>query len=80
MPASTRSAMGSQLVPCSEETPSMQMVDVPAPVMRAPMELRKAERSTISGSLAAFSMTVIPRAFTAASMMLTVAPTDTMSR
>ena len=56
------------------------MTSVPAPMMSAPMELRKLARSTIWGSLAAFSMTVMPSASTAASMMFMVAPTVTTSR
>ena len=56
------------------------MVSVPAPRMLAPMELRKLARSTIWGSLAAFSMTVRPSAMTAAIMMFMVAPTETTSR
>ena len=49
-------------------------------MMSAPMELRKLARSTMWGSLAAFSMTVLPAARTAESMMFMVAPTETMSR
>ena len=56
------------------------MTSVPAPMMSAPMELRKLARSTMWGSLAAFSMTVRPSARVAASMMFMVAPTETMSR
>ena len=46
----------------------------------APMEFRKLARSTIWGSLAAFSMAVVPSARAAAIMMFMVAPTETMSR
>ena len=56
------------------------MTSVPAPMIWAPMELRKLARSTMWGSLAAFSMMVMPWARAAASMMFMVAPTDTMSR
>ena len=56
------------------------MVSVPAPRILAPMELRKLARSTMWGSLAAFSMTVLPSAMTAAIIMFMVAPTDTTSR
>ena len=55
------------------------MVSVPAPRMSAPKVFRKLAKSTIWGSRAAFSMTVRPRAFTAASMMFMVAPTVTTS-
>ena len=51
------------------------MVDVPAPTTMAPMRLRKAARSAISGSRAALSMTVVPLASTAASSRFSVAPT-----
>ena len=53
---------------------------VPAPRTSAPMELRKFARSTMCGSFAAFSMTVLPRAMEAARMMFIVAPTETLSR
>ncbi len=43
------------------------MTSVPAPMMSAPIEFRKLARSTMWGSLAAFSMTVMPLASTAAS-------------
>jgi hypothetical protein len=51
------------------------MVALPAPVMRAPIELRNAARSAISGSRAALSMTVVPLAITAAMSRFSVAPT-----
>ena len=44
------------------------------------MEFKKFARSTIWGSLAAFSITVRPSAMTAAIMMFMVAPTETTSR
>ena len=56
------------------------MESVPAPLMSAPMEFRKLARSTMCGSLAAFSMVVVPWASAAAIMMFMVAPTDTTSR
>ena len=52
---------------------------MPAPLTSAPIELRKSARSTICGSLAAFSITVRPLAKTAASIIFIVAPTDTTS-
>ena len=56
-------------------TPSTRIVLVPAPRMCAPMRLRNAVRSVISGSRAAFSMTVSPLASTAAVTRFSVAPT-----
>ena len=41
-------------------TPSTVIVEVPAPSMRAPIALSIVQRSTISGSRAALSMTVVP--------------------
>ena len=52
------------------------MVDVPAPSMRAPIAPSIAQRSTISGSRAALSITVVPLASTAAMTRFSVAPTD----
>ena len=63
--------------PWSLSTPKMRMVSVPAPLMFAPMEFKKLARSTICGSLAAFSMTVVPSASAAAIIMFIVAPTET---
>ena len=54
-------------------TPSTTIRDVPAPVMRAPMARRNTARSATSGSRAAFSMTVVPLASTAAMRTLSVA-------
>ena len=56
------------------------MVSVPAPLMFAPIRFRKFARSTMCGSFAAFSMTVVPSASAAAIMMFMVAPTETTSR
>ena len=53
----------------------MRMESVPAPLMSAPMELRKLARSTMCGSLAAFSMVVVPSARLAAIIRFSVAPT-----
>ena len=52
------------------------IVDVPAPSMRAPMATSIEQRSTISGSRAALSITVVPLASTAAITRFSVAPTD----
>ena len=48
------------------------MREVPAPLILAPMALRKSARSRTSGSRAAFSMTVVPLASTAAISTLSV--------
>ena len=48
--------------------------------LRAPMDERNAARSTISGSLAAFSMRVVPFASVAAMSRFSVAPTEGISR
>src|ERR1043166_5607152 len=50
----------------------MVMVGLPAPVIRAPIALRKCARSTTSGSQAALSIMVTPCARTAAIMTLAV--------
>ena len=55
------------------------MTSLPAPEMRAPMEMRQLARSTTSGSRAAFSMTVSPSASTAAIIRFSVPVTVTMS-
>jgi hypothetical protein len=56
------------------------MVGLPAPITVAPMRVRNAARSAISGSRAAFSMTVSPFARTAAISAFSVAPTLGKSR
>ena len=55
----------------------MVIVEVPAPSIRAPIAIRQAARSAISGSRAAFSSTVSPRASVAAIISTWVAPTET---
>ena len=64
----------------SSSTPSIRIVVVPAPRMCAPIRLRNAVRSVISGSRAAFSITVSPLASTAAVRRFSVAPTLGKSR
>ena len=64
----------------SSFTPCILILSVPAPMMFAPILLRKFARSTICGSFAAFSIVDVPSASTAASIAFMVAPTDTMSR
>ena len=70
-----RSAMTAWSTPCSGRPPAMWMVLVPAPSMVAPMPQRNSQRSMISGSRAAFSMTVSPSAAVAAMTRFSVAPT-----
>jgi len=53
---------------------------VPAPFIFAPILFKKVATFTISGSLATFSITVFPLAFTAASIVFIVAPTLGISR
>ena len=61
-------------------TPIIFIVDVPAPVILAPILFKNVAIFTISGSLAALSITVLPFAFTAANIIFIVAPTDAISR
>ena len=79
VPVSMRSGSTAYSAPCSRSTPSMTMVEVPAPSMCAPMAIRQWARSTTSGSCAAFSMTVVPCARAAAIMMFSVPVTVTRS-
>ena len=51
-----------------------------APVIRAPILLRQSARSMISGSRAAFSISVVPRASLAAIIAAWVAPTVTFGK
>ena len=60
-------------------TPSMTIRSVPAPLILAPMAIRKFARSTTSGSRAAFSSTVSPSASVAAIMRFSVPVTVTVS-
>ena len=64
----------------SSSTPSISIVDVPAPTTCAPIRSRNAARSVTSGSRAAFSITVPPLARTAADIRFSVAPTLGNSR
>src|SRR4028118_1588369 len=54
----------------------MVSVEEPAPWMRAPIAVSIEQMSTISGSRAELSMTVVPSASTAAISRFSVAPTD----
>jgi hypothetical protein len=64
--ASILSGMTVCSAPWSESTPSISIVSVPAPRMRAPMDERRVARSDTSGSRAQFLRTVVPRASEAA--------------
>ena len=80
MPASTRSGITVWSTGANPSTPWISIVGVPTPSIRAPIPLRKSARSTSSGSRAAFSITVVPRAATAAISTFSVAPTLGKSR
>ena len=71
--ATTRSGTTAWCVGRSSSTPSISMREVPAPRTEAPMSHSIAARSATSGSLAAFSITVVPLASTAAMSRLSVA-------
>ena len=58
----------------------MWMVEVPAPEILAPILMRQLARSTISGSRAAFSMTLSPFASDAAIMATWVPPTVVLGK
>ena len=74
VPVSMRSPMSSQSTGMRSSTPTISIVGVPAPITCAPIRLSIAASSTISGSRAAFSMTVVPWARTAAVNRFSVAP------
>ena len=61
-------------------TPSTTMREVPAPVIFAPILLRQSATSLISGSRAAFSITVVPLASEAAINAVCVPPTVTLGK
>ncbi len=71
--ATTRSGTTAWRAGCSSSIPSTSIREVPAPRTTAPMAQSMAARSMTSGSLAAFSMTVVPLASTAAMSRLSVA-------
>ncbi len=73
MAATTRSGTTAWRVGRSESTPSTSIREVPAPRTTAPMSQSMAAKSATSGSLAAFSITVVPLARTAAMSRLSVA-------
>ena len=69
------------LVACLNLTDSENLYRVCAPpLISAPIDVRYVARSTISGSIAAFSITVFPLANVAAIIMFSVAPTLGKSR
>jgi hypothetical protein len=76
VPATMRSGTVVYVTGASRSTPSTVMVDVPAPSIEAPIALSIEHRSTISGSRAALSTTVVPLASTAAMTRFSVAPTE----
>ena len=76
VPATIRSVTVACSVGCIRSTPSTTRVDVPIPSIRAPIEPSIWHRSTISGSRATLSITVVPSASTAAITRFSVAPTD----
>ena len=79
VPASIWSGMTEYSVACNFSTPTILMTSVPAPLIFAPMLFKKFATSTTWGSLAAFSITVLPSAMAAAIIILIVAPTETLS-
>ena len=78
--ASMRSGMISCKHPPRFETPSITIVLVPIPWILAPILFNNVAISIISGSLAAFSIVVLPLAYTAAIIILIVAPTLEISK
>ena len=76
VPNSIRSVTTGWVAPPKRSTPWMVIVDVPSPLICAPILRRQSARSTISGSRAALLMTVVPLAKVAAIMMFSVAPTE----
>ena len=79
VPASMRSGMIACSIGCSSSTPSIVMIGVPAPWIRAPILLSTSASSSTSGSRAAFSITVRPFASAAAIMRFSLPVTVGMS-
>ncbi len=75
-PATIRSGTTRCRAGCSASTPWITSVEPPTPSIWAPISISIREMSTISGSRAALSITVVPVASTAAIRMFSVAPTD----
>ena len=80
VPASIRSGIISWKQPINLSTPSIVMTFVPAPRICAPILFNNVATSMISGSFAAFSIVVRPFAYTAAIIILMVAPTLAISK
>jgi hypothetical protein len=76
VPATIRSGTVVYVTGLRIGTPSTVIVEEPAPWMRAPIAVSIEQMSTISGSRAELSMTVVPSASTAAISRFSVAPTD----
>ena len=76
VPNSMRSGSTVWTAPPSSAPPSMVRTCVPRPAILAPIAIRQAARSAISGSRAALRMVVVPVAATAASRRFSVAPTE----
>ena len=66
--------------PLRRDTPWMTIREVPAPEILAPILMRQSATSTISGSRAAFSITVSPLASEAAIKAVCVPPTVTFGK
>ena len=79
VPVSIRSGSTRWRPPDRRSTPWMVIREVPAPSIRAPSALRQSARSVTSGSIAAFSSTVVPSARVAAAITFSVPVTVTMS-
>ena len=75
VPASMRSGIVTTSAGWSASTPCISSRFVPEPSIRAPMAFRNPARAMISGSIAAFSIRVVPSARDAAIMTFPVAPT-----
>ncbi len=80
VPVSIRSGITPTVSGRRLDTPSIVMVAVPAPRMRAPIRPSARASSTTSGSRAAFSMIVTPSASEAAMRMFSVPVTETVSK
>ena len=80
VPASMRSGLMRWRAPWSLATPWTWMVEVPAPLIFAPMALSRAARSETSGSRAQFSKRVSPSARAAAMRRSSVPVTVILSK
>ena len=80
VPASILSGITSWYDLCKYSTPVIFILLVPAPIILAPILFKNVATLTISGSLATFSMIVVPFAFAATSIIFMVAPTLGISR